>query len=1051
VPVLLLPSLLTAADATITEVDEVIPTYPFSDPSPLADIGRIYPYARFDGYSTTAVPQHWTMVKLENDFLRVLIAPQIGGKVWAAWDKVAGRDFLYRNPVVKFRDVGLRGPWTAGGLEFNFGIIGHAPTCAAPVTYCVRRDDAGGVNCVIGALDLPSRTSWRVIISLARDQAAFSTEALWYNPTVFHQSCYQWMTAAAEAQDDLEFSHPGHHYLEHGGTAHPWPVDDAGHTLSRYRENTFGDAKSYHVVGAQAEWFGGYWSGRASGYGHWSLFGDKPGQKLWLWSLSRDGAIWRDLLTDAPAPQYIEMQSGLMHSQADDASSTTPFKHAALEPGAALHWNELWFPFSAIGGLVDASPWGAMNVHKEGDSLVIGLCPLRPLAEELRVTAGEAVIYRQQIIAAPQSATTITVPLAGHAEVLGVEIGDHLLSWHSDDAERQQLHRPLASTSAPDPASAEGLAMAAEEHLRQRDYAQALVSIMACLAIEPGHLHALTRLAELRNRRGEFEEGVVAARRALGVDATDAGANFVYGVANAALDHSADAKDGFAWAARSMSFRAAANAQLAILSIRDRDWWRAGLYAQRGAGDEVDGLPCRFLQAVIARRSGQPTQQIAHLLGGILERDPLHDGARLEWELAIHAGGSLPDVPKRVAGEAPEQGALELACLYLAMGCTDEALQALNATAGHPIGLYWQAYVWRNRDAQQSDRLLEQALAAPVRGVFPSRVEDLAVLQWAARRRGHWKTDYYQGLLLWSLDRQDEALRLLDGVQDAPDEAAFYLNRSRLRPADSLGPGVIADLRRAQALDAGDWRAGHLLVRGYLDADDVRTAGAITEPAHRAFPLNQIVSLDDATVLLRSGRYQEALTLLDATTVLPSEGASDGRMLFRRTCLLAAVAALAAGDHLAAEPLIARARTWPEHLGSGRPYDPDERIEDFLLARCRQAAGDAAGARQAFDRIAVATRHQAHGFGSATLISALALRESGAADEAIALLSAWQAHAPSDAVYRPWAQAVFAGDQAAAASILLDPVTHAPRSSWRLSRRQSDFPVIAAIAAALLQ
>jgi hypothetical protein len=1043
----LLPALAGGADATISEVEQEMVTYPFSDPSPLAHLGRIYPYARFDGYSAQGAMQRWTMVKLENDYLTVMVAPGIGGKVWSAYDRVNHRDFIYRNPVVKFRDVGLRGPWTAGGLEFNFGVIGHAPTCATPVDYILRHDADGGVSCCIGALDLPSRTEWRVVIRLPKDQAAFETQASWRNPTDFHQSCYQWMTAAAEAADDLVVSHPGHHYLEHGGRAQTWPLDPAGHTLSHYQDNAFGDAKSYHVVGAQAEWFGGYYATRASGYGHWSLFGDKPGQKVWLWALSREGAIWRDLLTDPPAPQYIEMQSGLMHSQADDSSSATPFKHAALEPGAALQWGELWFPLSAIGGLAEASPWGVMNVTRADGNLVVAICPLRALDEELRVTAAGQPIHRQRLVAQPLTATTLTIPLLGHEGVLAVEVGDGLLAWQSDDGERQRLNRPLALTGAPAPGSAEGLFTAGEEHLRQRDEVQALASFSACLEVEPCHLRALTRAAELRCRRGEDAEGLALARRALALDATDAGANFAYGTANAALGNAADALDGFAWAARAPGLRAQADGRLAQLCMRDHHWWRAAEYAQRGGEDALDGQECRFLSAVIARHRQQPAAAGA-LLDGILARDPLHHGAR--FERLLLSGGAVERAAflQPLHGEAPDQTCLELALRYAACGDDEAALAVLALSPPQPMVACWQAYLGRARDPAASARDLERALAAPVRLVFPSRVESIPVLRWAAQARPHWKSRYYLGLLLLGLGRDQDARAELLACGDAPDEAAFYLNRSRIYAPDERARAV-ADLERARVLDAADWRAAHLLVAEHLAAGEDQAALELAAAAAQAFPGNQAVTMDLAAAQLATGRYREVIALLAAATVLPYEGATDGRALYRRANLFAALEELKRGRADAAETCIAEARSWPEHLGSGRPYDPDERLEDFLSARCRHALGDEAGARRAYQRIAEWTAQQHAGSGTMTLIAALALRELGQGGEAAALLAGWHDKAPNDTTYQPWAQAVFAGDREGARQALLDPLTRQPRPLRVLARRQGDFPLLMAVAASL--
>jgi tetratricopeptide (TPR) repeat protein len=887
-----------------------------------------------------------------------------------------------------------------------------------------------------------------VAVRLPADRAAFETEAWWCNPTTSHQSCYQWMTAAEEAGDDLVMAHPGDHYLEHGGIAHPWPRDDAGHALDHYRDNAFGSAKSYHVLGAQAEWFGGWWTGRGTGYGHWSLAGDKPGQKVWLWSLARDGGIWRDLLTDDPAPQYIEVQSGLMHSQADENSGATPFKHAALEPGAALHWSELWFPVRGLGGLVDASPWGALEVAREGDAALIAVCPLRALDEELRVTVGGEVVHRQRLAARPLETVHLRIGLGGRAGALAVEVGEHLLAYRDDDAERHRLHRPLAAAAAPDPASAEGLFTAGEDQLRQRFPAAALAAFTRCLAVEPCHLRALVRVAELRSRRGEPELALAAARLALAQDATDAGANLAYAVASDALGQVADAKDGFAWAARSGAYRAIANARLAALALRERDWWRAGAFAARcGDGDEgADGV---FIAAVLARLQGRG-ERAAALQAQLLARDPLHHGARFERYALTRDAAALAAFTAPLRSESPDQTCIELALQYAGLGLDADALAVLDQAPPRPLVAYWQAWLRRDRDPAASDHDLERALAASPRGVFPARVEALAMLRWAQQRHPHWKNTYYLGLLLASLGREDEALALLDGCGAAPDDAVFYLNRARLHRAEAERPRLLADLRRAQELDPGDWRAGHLLARACLDVGDgegALAALAALAAAQRAVPGNQALVLDRAAAQLAAGRPREALAVLETATILPSEGAAEGHQLYRRAQLSAAIAALAQGDAVAAAPAIAQARSWPERLGSGRPYEPDERLADFLEARRCGVLGDHAGAASAWARIAASPAAGPRPEGCATLLTALALRELGEGARAAALLDAWRPRDPRDAVFVAWARAIYAGDAAGARAALIDPQTGVQLPPWRLARRERDFPLIAAAVA----
>ena len=78
------------SDATIAESVQTFRTYPFSDPDPVARMGNIYPYFRFQGYSMTPVDRPWKIVTLENRWIRVLVAPEIGGKVLGAFEKSTG-------------------------------------------------------------------------------------------------------------------------------------------------------------------------------------------------------------------------------------------------------------------------------------------------------------------------------------------------------------------------------------------------------------------------------------------------------------------------------------------------------------------------------------------------------------------------------------------------------------------------------------------------------------------------------------------------------------------------------------------------------------------------------------------------------------------------------------------------------------------------------------------------------------------------------------------------------------------------------------------------
>jgi hypothetical protein len=155
---------------SVEEVYKEMKTYPFSDPSPVPKVGRIYPYFRFDGYTDEAIQKKWKFVELQNEFIKVSITPQIGGKIWGAIDKTSNFPFIYYNNVVKFRDVAMRGAWTSGGIELNFGDIGHDPTVSNPVDYFTRKNNDGSVSCFLASYDWASRTRWLVEVNLPKNK-----------------------------------------------------------------------------------------------------------------------------------------------------------------------------------------------------------------------------------------------------------------------------------------------------------------------------------------------------------------------------------------------------------------------------------------------------------------------------------------------------------------------------------------------------------------------------------------------------------------------------------------------------------------------------------------------------------------------------------------------------------------------------------------------------------------------------------------------------------------------------------------------------------------
>ena len=332
--------LLAAVSAVVNDVE--MKTYSFSDPDPIPNmLHQAYPYFRFDGGSNVAEPRKWKVLTLDNGRIAVKITPEIGGKVWGAKDLKTGVDFVYDNHVVKFRDIASRGPWVSGGIEFNFGSLGHANSSSTPVDWTYRVNADGSASYFVAMSDYVTRTWWQVEVRLNPDEECFHTYSTMYNSSMLSAPLYHWMNAAFSLRHDARFLFPGCRWSGHGGDVHPWPVNEDGIDVSVYTNNCFGGPKSYHVLPGSGNTYGIWWREKGVGAVHRGLDWEKSGRKVWLWANSREGGIWEDLLTDDDG-QYTELQSGLYFIQPCYGNERSVFQNPAFDPASSHEFHETW-------------------------------------------------------------------------------------------------------------------------------------------------------------------------------------------------------------------------------------------------------------------------------------------------------------------------------------------------------------------------------------------------------------------------------------------------------------------------------------------------------------------------------------------------------------------------------------------------------------------------------------------------------------------------------------------------------------------------------------
>jgi len=132
--ILFLAAAFPKADSAVSAVkvweeNLTLPTYLAGDPEPNPIFyfgrasqgaeGRVYPYPLYDTLTGQKADKTYKIVYLENEYVRIGVLPEIGGRLFEGLDKTNNYHFIYRQHVIKPALIGLIGAWISGGIEWN--------------------------------------------------------------------------------------------------------------------------------------------------------------------------------------------------------------------------------------------------------------------------------------------------------------------------------------------------------------------------------------------------------------------------------------------------------------------------------------------------------------------------------------------------------------------------------------------------------------------------------------------------------------------------------------------------------------------------------------------------------------------------------------------------------------------------------------------------------------------------------------------------------------------------------------------------------------------
>ncbi|MBR1565012.1 MAG: DUF5107 domain-containing protein [Paludibacteraceae bacterium] len=906
------------AQTAVSETMQTLTTYPFSDPTPVALLAPqenrpSYPYFRFDGYTNKPVEKQWKVVTLENPYISLSILPEVGGKIWGAVEKESGNEFIYTNHVMKFRDIALRGAWTSGGIEFNFGILGHVPTTATPIDYTVRQLSDSSASCYVASYDWITGAWWQVEINLPPDKAWFTTSVTWFNAADNNRPCYQWMNAAYSVRGNAEFIYPGNAGISHSGNADSYPITKDNKDISWYKNIDFGKSLSVHVLGNYSHFYGIYWHDKDFGSAHMAEHADKLGMKYFIWSTARSGAIWEELLTDNDG-QYIEQQSGRMFCQPDEHCALTPFWHTALMPSQTDTWVEYWFPVKDIGGIKQTCTAGVLNVTRENGLLKIAFCPLQKTHTRLLIYDADSLIKSVPLQADVLKAFHTTLPASGRLAkegTLRLLTEDRKLIYSELETDNR-TNRPIQQPADIDHNSTYGLYSQGVNWVNQKRYNEAEQKFKEALQSDRYYLPALTSLAAIYNMQGRYQDALDLCITALSINTYDGDTNYQYALAAEALSHTLQAKDGFAMAAaRDIQLRSAAYMKLSNIASRETDTEKAASYVNKALQANPLNLDAKVRNATLARQRGD-TQYATHIIDEVLTSVPLFPPAIFE---KLMLNGQQRLFRQHLQCEFPDEILLQLADQYTAAAMYTEA-EILLSQAQCPIATYHYAWL-RHLQGKEDDAitLLRKAQSISPQLVFPHRLTTLTVMQWADSVAPAWQNNYYAALILFGTQQREKALQQLALCNNA-DFAPLFLTKATLQQ----GEEQLESIKRSEQLQQS-WRCGRMLINYYLKNRQYKLAVANAKKYHRLYPDNYYLSVLYANALCSDSQYDECIRLLENTTVLPYEGATEGHDVYRDAWLGKAEQLMKKGKYKDALNAVSKAKLWPENLGVGKPYD----------------------------------------------------------------------------------------------------------------------------------
>lgn len=927
--------------------------------------GAVYPYPVIDRIYDEKYDHDYTAVFLENRYLKVMILPEIGGRVQMALDKTNGYHFVYYNRVIKPALVGLTGPWISGGIEFNWPQH-HRPSTFDPLDFRIETGADGSCTVWCAEIERMSRTKGMHGFTLYPDRAYLEIRVQLYNRTSEPQTFLWWANPAAHVHAEYQSVFPPdvHAVMDHGKRAvSDFPVSTGvyykvnyfpGTDISRYKNIPV--PTSYMAHHSDYDFVGDYDHRARAGMLHVADHHVVPGKKQWTWGNGDFGHAWDRQLTDEDGP-YIELMCGAYTDNQPDFSW--------IMPGEEKRFTQVFMPYKQIGPAKNASKDAAVNLEVQSGRVRFGVYVTRPCSVRVRLTGRGQALYDRAHALAPELALLESVDLpAGlrpHDLRLSVHAGESELAAYSPPPPEQRSipapaepARPPHEIASTDELFLNGLHL---EQYRHATYAPEDYYLEA-LQRDPGDARCNNALGLLLYRRGKFAKAEAHFRRAIkrltlrNPNPYDGEPYYNLGLALKMQGRYAEAFDAFYKAIWNAAWQEAGYFELARLAGLLGRFDEALALAEKALEHNTHHHKARALRIALLRRLGR-TDQAAGELHHALSLDPLEYGAL--YEAALLTG----DRAFAALAQRSVHTVIEVALDYAWAGLWEDAGALLQQTPpSDPMVVYLLGWVYAQSGAAvRAAETFRAAAQLSPDYCFPNRLEDLLALQSArSLNPTDGRVPYYLGNFWYAHRRYDEAIECWEAACEldpafptAQRNLALAYYNHRRAPAAAL-----QRLEAAFALDPYDARL-------LFELDQLHKK--LNRPPHERlsnlerFPelvdQRDDLAIERITLLNLLDRSEEARAALMRRTFHPWEG-GEGKVTGQYVLSLVELARrrLRAGSPDEAIALLEQAQAYPPNLGEGKLYGAQENNIFYYLGCAYEALEHAEQARRAFERAA---------------------------------------------------------------------------------------------------